>query len=247
MNIEVKLFLKTLLYLTLSLQLHLICPDQTFGKNNLIVIDNFEHPRGDLFQTWLLRNAPIKEANKIYKIQTSNNNRFLHAESIGTSIQIAKKVKWNIKRYPILTWRWRAVELAEGANEGARGRNDTTASIYVIFQRNSIPFLSWKYQPVNVIKYLWSTTLPIGKVVQKEKVKMGKTIFEGKYLVLQSGKKLLNKWISEKRNVLLDYINLFGTPPKYNPILIGILTDSNDTNSTAIADYDNLIIHELSQ
>ncbi len=215
------------------------------NSHNSILIDDFEKYQNNLFNTWLLRTSSIEEAAKIYTIKTDKNkNSFLSAKSLGTSIQIAKKVNWDLRSYPFLTWKWRAIQLPTGANEAARGRNDSGAAIYVIFQRAKIPFLSWKYQPINVIKYVWSTTLPKGTVVNKDKTKLGSTIYEGRFLVLQSGKESLKKWITEKRNVLLDYKRLFGGTPEYNPYLIAILTDSNDTRSIAIADYDDIIIQK---
>jgi hypothetical protein len=151
-------------------------------------------------------------------------------------------VKWDINSYPILTWQWRVHRLPLGANEAKRGRNDSAAAIYVLFQRKQIPYLSWRYQPVNVIKYIWSSSLPAGMVVKKKKIQFGSIIYEGRFIVLESGNKKIGKWISEKRNVLKDYIRVFGKKPTYNPILIAILTDSNNTKSSAIADYDNIVI-----
>ena len=135
--------------------------------------------------------------------------------------------------------------LPDGANEEARGKNDSGLAIYVIFQRSRIPFLSWKYQPINVIKYVWSTTLPVGKVVRKDKTRLGSIIYEGYFIVLQSGTGNIGKWIMEERNVLDDYRKVFGEDPEYNPYLIAVLSDSNDTKSKAVADYDEIIIKKL--
>lgn len=230
-----------LIYIFLPILFH----KHTYGDKNCITIDNFEESANTLTNKWASRNATKEETSKIYKIKTENKNKFLQANSYGTSIQIARKVDWDLKSYPVLSWRWRVSKIPKGAKEDARGRNDSAAAIYVIFYRNRIPFISWKYQPINVIKYLWSSTLPKEKIVKKSKNKFGKTIYEGRFLVLETGEEQLNKWILEKRNVLLDYIQLFDEKPKYNPFLIGILTDSNDTNSTAICDYDDILLQKL--
>ena len=212
--------------------------------NKFLVLENFEKysDSSAVFKHWLLRDENVGEASNIYKMKTEKNNQFLNARSEANSVQIAKKVDWDIKSYPVFSWKWRITELPSGANEEARGKNDSGASIYVIFQRDRIPFLSWKYQPVNVIKYVWSTTLPIGKIVKKEKSKAGKIIYEGYFFVVQSGTKNLGKWITEERDILKDYKKVFGDSPKYNPFLIAILSDSNDTKSTSDADYDDILI-----
>jgi hypothetical protein len=208
---------------------------------NRTIIDTFETYNNNIFDTWLLRDDPVSDAARIYSIRAENKNKFLHAETTGGSIQIAKKVSWDLKIHPVLYWKWRVNRLPEGANEDARGKNDSAAAIYVVFPRKHIPLVSWKYQPINVIKYVWSTTLPVGQIVQKQKEKLETTIYEGRFIVLRSGKKDAGTWILEKRNVLEDYKKAFGTSPRYTPILVAILTDSNDTKSTASADYDDII------
>jgi hypothetical protein len=216
--------------------------------NDSIVIENFENysAKNNFLNVWLLRDDNKNEASNDYKIISEENNNFLSAKSNGTSIQIAKKINWDIKSYPVLSWKWRANKLPDEANENAKGKNDSGASIYILFQRSNIPFLSWKYQPVNVIKYVWSTKLPAGDIVRKQKTKAGKIIYEGHFFVIESGNENLGKWITEKRNVLEDYKKVFKESPKNDPYLFAILSDSNDTKSSAAADYDDIIIEKVS-
>jgi hypothetical protein len=116
--------------------------------------------------------------------------------------------------------------------------------MYVVFIRRRVPLLPWDKQPINVIKYVWSTTLPVGRVLNKIKNKLGMIIYEGRFLVLQSGASRMGGWITERRNVLEDYRRLFGNNPPGNPVMVAILTDSNDTRSVASADYDDIVILE---
>ena len=44
-------------------------------------------------------------------------------------------------------------------------------------------------------------------------------------------------WTSEKRNVIEDYRRLFGSDPDKPLRGIGVLTDADDTKSTAEGDY----------
>ena len=214
-------------------------------ESRSVILEDFETYSNihDFFNKWLLRDDKEK-AVTIYNIEKAGDNRYLNANSKSDSVQVAKKIKWDIKTFPLLSWRWRAIKLPGNAKENARGRNDSGAAVYVIFQRSNIPFLSWKYQPINVIKYIWSTSLPIGAVVRKDKQKLGKTIYEGRFIVVESGEDNLGKWIAEERNVLNDYIKVFGKTPDDDPVLIAILSDSNDTKTASAADYDDLIIRK---
>ena len=192
--------------------------------------------------SWHIRDATRREAYRTYSIKREGNNRFLRATSYRSSIQIAKRVNWHLSSFPVISWRWRVHRVPRGANEQKRGRNDSAAAIYVVFLRNKIPYLSWRYQPINFIKYVWSTSLPAGRVINKIKKKIGATIYEGRFIVLQSGRGKIGQWITEQRNVIRDYRMAFGKTPKKNPVLVAILTDSNDTKSSAIADYDTIVI-----
>lgn len=222
-----------------------IAGDYPAGAQNnpgAVVIDDFQGYSSSPFSKWMIRDATRKAADSVYRLLAENDNIYLGADSSGSSIQIAKKVSWNINRHPLLTWKWRARRLPANANEAYGNTNDSAASIYVIFQRARVPFMPWDRQPINVIKYVWSTTLPVGSVVNKKKEKLGVVIYEGRFLVLQTGRTRLGSWMTERRNVFDDYRRLFGTSPPGNPVLVAILTDSNETRSSAAADYDDIMI-----
>jgi hypothetical protein len=58
-------------------------------------------------------------------------------------------------------------------------------------------------------------------------------------IVLRSGQKDLGKWVWEEINAYDDYVHLFGGNPR--PVdLLGLLTDSNNTDSFVKADYDDI-------
>ncbi len=79
-----------------------------------------------------------------------------------------------------------------------------------------------------------------GAIFHREFKRFGMALFHVAYIAVESGEENKGKWITEKRDFLKDYENAFGSPPKYSPIMIGILTDSNNVNDIATADYDDL-------
>ncbi len=214
-----------------------------------IILEDFQSMNKSPFPKWKVRKENSNRY-KIYSIANDRSNRYLQATTSRStnSIQIGlplnrysqgQKMTWDIINHPWLTWDWRVKRLPAGGNEKIKSKNDSAAGIYVIFQSAYVPFAGWKYQPVNWIKYVWSSTLPVGTVVSRTIKDYGITI-RGKYVVVASGKKGLGKWINFKRNVLYDYIQFFREKPKYPPIMIGILTDANATHDIAEADYDNI-------
>ncbi|HOP64944.1 MAG TPA: DUF3047 domain-containing protein [Spirochaetota bacterium] len=218
---------------------------QLHPDSDYIVIEDFNKSGNSFFREWKNRDtteSPWKE----YYLLNENGKKFLRGSTksnTALSIQIGKIVNdsWNIFSYPVLSWEWRVHKTPAYARENSSKRNDSAAGIYVLFQRKKVPLVSWKYQPLNWIKYVWSSSLPVGTVVPRKKVRSGVTLYEGRYVVVASGKKDLGKWLSFRRNVLADYKKYFGTNPLGNPLMVAILTDSNSTRSTAIADYSSIL------
>jgi hypothetical protein len=165
-------------------------------------------------------------ATKVYSVQAEGGKKFLHADSKGSAIQIGYMSKWDLKEFPILQWQWRAVLFPNGSNEREKSRNDSVLGLYVVFG-------SWPF--IRTIKYIWSDTLPTGASFNSPFARGTKII------VVRSGRSLIGIWVKERRDVLLDYQQLFGEGEK-NPVATGIaiLTDSDHTNSCAIGDYADI-------
>ena len=209
-----------------------------FSQSDYLILEDFQKYGENPFASWTSR-EDLKKAATVYKIVEENGKKFLRASTVNAnnSVQIGKdKLKWDIKTHPYLSWEWRVRILPDGGNEKDGSTRDSAAGVYVVYQTKSIPLVGTQYQPANWIKYVWSTTLPVGTVIPRKITKLGFNL-EGRYVVVASGKKDLNKWITFKRNVVDDYQQFFGTKPPYKSIMIGILTDSDDTKSKAEADY----------
>jgi hypothetical protein len=170
---------------------------------------------------WISRDG--NNVSKIYTIKAEGEKRFLHADARGVAVQVGTEHSWVLKDLPVLQWQWRAILFPEGTNEHEKNRNDCVLGIYVIF--GHLPF-------IRAIKYIWSDTLPVGTTFNSP-------LSNGtKVMVIRSGRTLTNTWLTERRDVLSDYRQLFGEKEN-NPVAtgIGILTDSDNTNTHAIGDY----------
>ena len=175
---------------------------------------------------WVSRDQ--KNMTEVYSVQAEGGNKFLHAEANALSVQISYEKKWNIRDYPILRWRWRAVIFPIGSNEQIKRGNDSVLGVYVVF--SGLPF-------VKAIKYIWSDTLPIGAAFDSPYSSGTKII------VMRSGRALAGTWVVEERNVFSDYEHFFGTGEKHLMAQgIAILTDSDNTNSCTIGDYAGISI-----
>jgi hypothetical protein len=220
--------------------------DKLCSEPEKIVIEDFNKSGDVFFREWKNMESSASPWEEYY-LASENGKNFLRASTErnpALSIQIGKVVnnKWNIFNYPVISWEWRVHKVPANGNETRSSRRDSAAGIYVLFQRKKIPLVGWQHQPMNWIKYVWSSTLPVGTVVPRKKVQSGVTLYDGRYVVVASGEKDLGKWISFKMDGVSYYKTYFGKAPSANPVMVALLTVSNKTKSRAVADYANIIV-----
>jgi phosphatidylglycerophosphate synthase len=186
------------------------------------VLEDFNNAKTGVFpDSWDARN---KRGKKYYLVQEENSQKFLHATVPSDSVHIYKKVDWDVKALPILTWRWRVSALPPEGNEQNPAKNDTAAAVYVTWVNK------WKMQFFS-LKYIWSTSLVSGTSFRQKDTWV---------VVVDSGPQNLGQWITHTVDVRADYERLFGQKIS-DPHAIAILSDSNTTKSTVVADYDDFV------
>lgn len=177
------------------------------------------------FRTYPLQRG---KAEQVYIVNDDGGNKILHAlDDKDLSVQAFKRFLWDAKRWPNFSWRWRAITLPKGGVETNGAPNDSACGIYVTFGGLT----------GNAIKYVWSSTLPAGTVVEK---KPGKFYI----LVLDSGSDSVGSWVTKAVNIMEDYKRLFKAEPTGYPDGFGVLTDGNATHTPSACDYDDFKISE---
>ncbi|MBU4484260.1 DUF3047 domain-containing protein [bacterium] len=195
--------------------------------SSIKIIENFQKQKENKFpDNWHAWPFRKKNAKSVYTVQKEGENLYLQADdNQNISEQIFNRFYWEVEKYPYLTFKWRARILPKDANESDAKVNDSACGIYIVIE---------KYRG-KAIKYVWSTTLPVGTIYEKREDKM--------YMkVMDSGTANLNKWVTHTVNVKEDYKKVFKEDLKKPPSGIGILTDANATETHAKCDYDDFII-----
>lgn len=194
---------------------------------------------GSIPMTWRNRDGdklmtdekPEDFAEYYYSVQEEDGNKFLRFDGIKgkhLNYPLADK-NISLEELPYLNWKWRAIDLPEGADESSERTNDAVLSVYVVFK-----ILRFTKIP-KVIRYSWSSTLEKGEVISNN---LGKQ----KIVILESGTDKLNQWIHVKRNLVDDYRTFFGGDPPKNPVAFLILSDGNNVNDRVIGDYDDIFL-----
>lgn len=146
--------------------------------------------------------------------------RVLHLRSRGDSSTITKAVKVDLRRAPVLEWRWKALTLPTAGDARRKAADDQALQIYLTWERPPRLLSS------RIIGYVWDSTAPAGTVLPSQKSELVT------YIVLRSGPRDLGRWLTEVRDVYQDYRRIYQEEPD-EVDLVSIAIDSDDTRSAA--------------
>lgn len=195
-------------------------------SDHLLLEDWSEGRKGDIPPRWRSRDED-RGKPRPYALREEGGTRFLAADDRGESVVLGKEIRWNVRKYPYLSFRWRVRRLPAGGDERSGTTNDSAAGVTVVFR------LKFGIIPVS-IKYVWSSTLPVGSAVRREGI--GKPWV----VVADSGEDGLGEWKSHTFNVYEAYRKTYGGDLPEGTVGIAILTDANATLSSASADYGEI-------
>ena len=197
------------------------------GDYPTITLEDFESSAvGDFPPNWSWQRKDERKS-KPYRVVNEDGNNYLAATDTGESVVIGRDIRWNLREYPYVSFRWRVHEIPEGGDERFDDKVDSAAGIYFVYRRRFgvIP---------ESVKYVWSSTLSVGSAMQRKGV--GKPWM----VVAGSGSDGLGIWHTYVFNLYEAYEQTFGHKPPDRPVGIGILSDANSTHSHAYADYDDI-------
>lgn len=154
------------------------------AQNQTLVLEDFQSKEADGFPSHWDHESQRSHSKgrEAYKVQSENGASFLAAKDAGQRIK-KKKIDWDPKAFPVLTWRWRLHKAPAGT--------EPIAAIYASLDTDLL------FIPV-FTKYIWSATKPEGTVTEGG-------MFSGSEIVVQSGTKEVGQWVEERVNVYEDF------------------------------------------
>ena len=154
------------------------------AQSQSLVLEDFQVKEADGFPSnWEHESQRSQSKGRdAYKVQTENGVNFLAAKDAGQRIK-KKKIDWDPKALPVLTWRWRL--------QKATTETEPIAAIYASLD------IDLMFIPV-FTKYVWSATKPEGTLTEGG-------MFSGSEIVVQSGTKEVGQWFEERVNVYEDF------------------------------------------
>jgi hypothetical protein len=138
---------------------------------------------------------------------------------------------------------WKVPQLIAGADLALRDADDSPVRIVLTFEGDRSRFsardamlselvrtLTGEEMPYATLMYVWCNKREPGSVVASPRTDRIRR------LVVQSGPNQLNQWLDYERDIRADYQRAFGEAPGAL-VGIGIMTDSDNTHTTARAWY----------
>ena len=146
-----------------------------------IVLENFHNKDENGFPAgWRAQRSETK-ARETYSVKSDGETGFLAAKAADQ--RVYKKIAWDPKAAPIVTWRWRLKSAPAGS--------EPIAAVFVSLDTDLM------FIPVTT-KYVWSTTKPGGTTTEGG-------IFGASEIVLRSGAQPIGEWIEERVNAYEDF------------------------------------------
>lgn len=170
----------------------------------------------------------------------------VHAQAAASVSGLIHRLRIDPVAYPLLRWRWKVEQPVAGASARVAAREDAAVRVVVAFhgdharlepleqQRLALAgALSGLAMPYAMLMYIWSEDEAAGSIVtnpRSSRVRM---------VVVEAGRTRLGRWVDYERDVVADFRRAFGEEP--GPIVaVGLLTDADDTRSTASAYYGDI-------
>ena len=159
----------------------------------------------------------------------------LRARAVASTSGLIRSLRVDPQIHPILSWRWKVINLPAKGDLATRAGDDFAARIYVTFDLDpatlslgdrlklALARTIWGDQlPAAALCYVWDGRAPVDTIVPNaytDRVRM---------VVADSGGAGLGRWVARDRDVAADYRRAFGAAP---PAITGVIV-SADTDNT---------------
>jgi hypothetical protein len=218
------------------------------GSDEVLEVGKFSASRvtDELPSNW--KSVEFKRIKKHtrYTLVKDDGVVVVRASSNGSASGLIRKIKVDLRRYPLISWRWKISKIFPKGDVTQKKGDDYPARIYIIFEddvkqptffrkakKQAYRLLYGEDPPGGAINYIWASNVPEGRIVSNPYTSQSKMI------VVQSGERGINTWVEEERNVYQDYKKVFGNEP---PMIaaVCIMTDTDDTEELTVSFYGDI-------
>jgi hypothetical protein len=200
----------------------------------------------DTLEAWRPLTFPKIERHSRYAIESDGENRVLRAEADASASAIVHTVRFEVHRFPEIRWRWKIEKTLVKGDAKTKAGDDYPIRVYVIFaydprqaslgqriQYGAAKAIYGQYPPHSSLNYIWANR------EHPEAILPNAYTDRAQMFPLQQGGARAGQWIEERRNILMDYRQAFGTEAPQTAT-VAIMADTDDTGEHVSAWVDDL-------
>ena len=191
---------------------------------------------------WQHYTLPGKKASE-YTFARLDGRNVMAATAVSSASLLRQKIRIEPQELAQIKFSWKVPELIALADLAVRENEDSPVRIVLAFEGDRSKLspknamlselahaMTGEPLPYATLMYVWCNSRPPGTVIN------GGRTDRIRKMVVESGTANLNMWLDYERNIRADFEKAFGEAPGAL-VGIGIMTDSDNTRTTARAWY----------
>jgi hypothetical protein len=197
------------------------------------------------WRPWII--APAKTPTQYELVVDAASQRVvLQAMAARAASGLKQRLDVDPLQRPVVAWDWRLAQPLPTANVADRHLDDSPARVLLFFDGDAATLparerrlmdqaalLTGQAMPFATLVYAWDNRLAEGSIVPHAVTSQVKTV------VVARGADAVGRWQRFERDYVADYRRAFGAEPG-RLIGVGVLTDSDNTKSDALAWYGDI-------
>ena len=173
-------------------------------------------PPGEPPAAWKFASLPNKTPTRFTVVELGGAH-VLKVEADDSYGNLIHVVHAQVSEHSTLSWRWRVDKVVEEADLRARSGDDAAAKLCVFFafdagklsfgERTRLALAhtsTGQDVPTETLCYVWDNKLPEGTGLVNAFTR------RIRFIVLESGSAKAGQWLNQKRNLVPDYLRMFG-------------------------------------
>ena len=187
--------------------------DVTNGQSastSLQVLEDFSKTEPDGFPVGWQASRNDSVTHKAYVVARDGEQSMLRTKGVDGQMRIFKRVAWDPKEYPVVTWRWRLANIALRGKSSVPIEKQMIAAVFISLDTDLLVI------PVST-KYVWYEYGSVGAVKEGG-------LFGAAEVVIRSGPQPIGEWVDERVNAYADFLKVHNHEPASKAWGISLVT-----------------------
>lgn len=207
-------------------------------NRSVLFLENFNS-----LANWRVYNFPGKKTSTRFMVANApGGGSCLMAESNAATGLLISKVKFDVKEYPLMKWRWMVRNVYVKGDNRDRRYDNSPLRVVVLFeydpgQAGVLDRIKYdlakkkygEYPPRYALNYIWASKERDAGLLFDSPIS-----HRSKVIALEGGDRKAGNWISEEVNIREDFIRAFGFEPP-SPASVSIMNDSDKTREESVS------------